>query len=138
MGSRFPGGYAFVLLDRIAKSGASNWLGLLLNIFLDAVFPPKCLVCSRLIKPANKSPGNERLPNAATEISDPFAESYRLLTSFCCLDCMSACAAISSPMCTCCGVPFKSRHIRIISAEIVLRDPKNSGWRGLPWLVINN
>ena len=99
-----------MLLDRIAKSETSNWPGLLLSIFLDAVFPPKCLVCSRLIKPANKSPGNERLPNDATEISDSFAESYRLLTSFCCLDCMSACAAISSPMCTCCGVPFKSRQ----------------------------
>lgn len=99
-----------MILDRTAKSGTSNWPGLLLNIFLDAVFPPKCLVCSRLFKPATRSIGSEWLPNAATEDTNSFAESYRLLTSFCCLDCVSAFAAISSPMCTCCGAPFKSRQ----------------------------
>jgi ComF family protein len=99
-----------VLLDRVTKSGPPNWPGSLLNIFLDAVFPPKCLVCSRLFKPATKRPGTERLPNAATEITDPFAESYRLLTSFCCSDCVNAWGAILPPMCTCCGVPFKSRE----------------------------
>ena len=97
-----------MLLDRAAKFGAPNWPGSLLNIFLDAVFPPKCLVCSRLFKPATKRPGIERLPNAATEITDLFPESYRLLTSFCCSDCVNALVAISPPMCTCCGVPLKN------------------------------
>ena len=110
MGSKFPGGQAFVLLDQLAKSGTSSWPGSLLKIFLDAVFPPKCLVCSHLFKPATKRFGIEQLPNAATEITDPFAESYRLLTFFCCSDCVCAFAAISSPMCTCCGIPIKSQQ----------------------------
>jgi ComF family protein len=81
-----------------------------LNIFLDAVFPPKCIVCNRLFKPTTKELGIGQLPNDATEITDLFAESYRLLTFFCCSDCVTAFAAISSPMCTCCGIPFKSRQ----------------------------
>jgi len=110
MSSKFPGGYAFVVLDGVVKSGTSNWPGSLLNIFLDAVFPSKCLVCDRLYKPVTKRARIERLPNDAAEVIDPFAESYRLLTSFCCSDCVTAFAAVSSPLCTCCGVPFKSRQ----------------------------
>ena len=98
-----------MLLDHVAKSGTSNWPVSLLNIFLDAIFPPKCLICSRLFKVSTERYGIEQLANTVTEITDPFAESYRLLTSFCCPDCMSAFAAISSPKCTCCGIPFKSR-----------------------------
>jgi ComF family protein len=99
-----------MIIDHFPKFGAPRWPGSLLNIFLDAVFPPKCLVCSRLFKPATKRPGNKRLPDAATEITDLFAKSYRLLTSFCCSECMNVFVPISSPMCTCCGAPFKSRQ----------------------------
>ena len=97
-------------LDRIAISAISNRPGSLLNIFLDAVFPPKCLVCSRLFKASRKSNGIQQAPDTAAEIIDPFAVSYRLLTSFCCPDCVSAFAVISSPKCTCCGIPFKNRQ----------------------------
>lgn len=99
-----------MMLDHVAKSGTSNWPGSLISVFLDAVFPPKCLVCSRLFKPATKSSGNALLPKDVVEIADLFAESYRLLTSFCCSDCVSTAAALTSPMCTCCGIPFKSRQ----------------------------
>ena len=99
-----------MILDHFAKFKAPRWSGSLLNIFLDAVFPPKCLVCSRLFKPAIKHPANERLPDVTTKITDLFAKSYRLLTSFCCQDCVNAFAAIPSPMCTCCGAPLKSRQ----------------------------
>ena len=96
--------------NHIAKSGTPNWPGSLLSIFLDVVFPPKCLVCSRLFKPATKSFGNKQLANDDVEITDPFAESCRLLTSFCCQDCVNALVAVTSPMCACCGIPFKSRQ----------------------------
>jgi ComF family protein len=99
-----------VLPYQLTKSGTSNWPGALVNIFLDAVFPPKCIVCNRLFKPTTKELGIEQLPNDATEITDLFAESYRLLAFFCCSDCVTAFAAISSPMCTCCGIPFKSQQ----------------------------
>jgi len=97
-------------LEPIAKSLTYNWAGALLNIVLDAIFPPKCLVCNRLFKPATKRFGKEQRPNGAIEITDPFAESYRLLTFFCCLHCINDFATISSPMCTCCGIPFKSQQ----------------------------
>ena len=99
-----------MMLDHVAKSGNSNWPGSLFSIFLDAVFPPKCLVCSRLFKPATKSSGTEQPANDDVEITDPSAESYRLLTAFCCSDCVNALVAVTSPMCTCCGIPFKSRQ----------------------------
>jgi ComF family protein len=99
-----------MMLDHFAKFKTPRWPGSLLNIFLDAVFPPKCLVCSRLFKTATKHPANERLPDVATEITGLVAESYRLLTSFCCSDCVNAFATVPSPMCTCCGAPLKSRQ----------------------------
>jgi ComF family protein len=99
-----------MMLNHFAKPGTSRWPESLLNIFLDALFPPKCLVCSRLFKPASKHPAGDRLPDATTGVADLFAESYRLLTSFCCSDCVNAFATIPSPMCTCCGVPLRSRQ----------------------------
>jgi ComF family protein len=99
-----------MIVDPFAKFGASRWPGPLLKIFLDAVFPPKCLVCSRLFKPNTRHPANERLPDVTAEIADLFVKSYRLLTSFCCSDCVNAFATIPSPMCTCCGAPLKSRQ----------------------------
>jgi len=141
-----------MIIDRFAKYGAFQWVAGLLSIFLDAVFPPQCLVCSRLFKPAAKSSGVNDHPHsgwlgfcrerrqktgapsalivagetgckapglenpikspsiAVAEISDPFLKSSNWLTAFCCSNCVSAPAAISSPMCTCCGVTFKSRQ----------------------------
>jgi ComF family protein len=99
-----------MIFDHFAEFGTSRWLGSLLSIFLDAVFPPKCLVCGRLFKPATKDPANERLADDTIEITDLFAKSYKLLTSFCCSDCVKAFATIPSPICTCCGAPFISRQ----------------------------
>lgn len=99
-----------MITDHFAKSGASHWPESLLSIFLDAVFPHKCLVCSRLFKPAGKKTRIEQGPGASAESAYLFAESCRLLAAFCCSDCLNAFAAVSSPMCTCCGIPFKSRQ----------------------------
>ena len=99
-------------LDRIAKPEIWNWPGSLLNIFLDAVFPPKCLVCSRLFKTSDQSRGMLPPPEPAAETAELFSESYRLLTSLCCSGCVGAIEAISSPKCSCCGIPFKSRRDR--------------------------
>lgn len=100
------------MLNRVVKFRTANWPGAFLNIFLDAVFPPKCLVCSRLFKPGTKSFRIEQLPNAPIEITASLSESYRLLTFCCCSDCLNAFDAISAPVCTCCGIPFKSQQDR--------------------------
>jgi ComF family protein len=97
-----------MILDHFAEFRTSRWTRSLLNIFLDAVFPPKCLVCSRLFKPGTRHPANEQVPDVTDELTALFAKSYRLLTSFCCSDCLKAFATIPSPICSCCGAPFKS------------------------------
>jgi ComF family protein len=99
-----------MILDHLAKFGTSHWPGSLLKIFLDAVFPPKCLVCSRLFKPVTRHPANELPADDTAEIADLFAKSHRLFTFFCCSDCVDAFATIPSPICSCCGAPFKSRQ----------------------------
>jgi ComF family protein len=99
-----------MILEHVAKYGAFHWALELQRIFLDAVFPPKCMVCSRLFKPPARSSEINRLPNPTAEITDPFPESCHLLTSFCCSNCLGAPEAISSPMCTCCGITFQSRQ----------------------------
>jgi ComF family protein len=99
-----------MIREHVAKYGAFHWAVALWRIFLDAVFPPKCMVCSRLFNPTAKSSEMNRLPNSAAEITDPFPESCHLLTSFCCSNCLSAPEAISSPMCTCCGITFQTRQ----------------------------
>jgi ComF family protein len=95
-----------VHLNRIFKSAAQNWAKPLLNSILDTIFPPKCLVCSRLFEPAGRKPSI----NAVTGFTDTFAQSHRLLTAYCCPDCIRAFMAISSPICSCCGIMFESRQ----------------------------
>jgi ComF family protein len=97
-----------VHLDRIMKHAAHDWARPFFNIILDTIFPAKCLVCSRLFEPADI----RRATNAAAEITDTFAESHRLLAAYCCPDCVRSFMAISSPLCSCCGIMFKSRQGR--------------------------
>lgn len=97
-------------VNRILKYAAHNWARPFFNILLDTVFPAKCLVCSRLFESAITRPEMGRSTNAATEITDTFAQPHRLLASYCCPECVNAFMAISSPICSCCGIMFKSRQ----------------------------
>jgi ComF family protein len=99
-----------VHLNRVLKYAAHGWARPFFNIILDTVFPAKCLICSRLFKPDGIRAGMGRPANAAAEITDTFAQSHRLLAAYCCPDCVSSFAAISSPICSCCGIMFKSRQ----------------------------
>ena len=99
-------------VNHILKYAAHDWARPFFNIILDAVFPAKCLVCSCLFEPANTNSGMGRSANAATEIIDTLAESYRLLASYCCSDCVSSFRDIASTICSCCGIMFKSRQGR--------------------------
>jgi len=97
-------------LNRVLKYAAHDWARPFFNIILDTIFPAKCLVCSRLFEPDVIRPGMGRSANAATEITEPFAQLHRLLAAYCCPDCVSSFTAISSPICCCCGIMFKSRQ----------------------------
>ena len=93
-------------VNRVLKYAAHDWARPFFNIILDTIFPARCLVCSRLFEPAII----RRATSAAAEITEPFAESHRLLAAYCCPDCVSSFMAISSPICSCCGIMFKSRQ----------------------------
>lgn len=68
------------------------WRGLK-TAFLEALFPPRCLVCRRFSDPA--SPG--RL--AAATVNGCFCEV-----------CQAGVKAVESPLCNACGIPFVSRR----------------------------
>jgi ComF family protein len=87
-------------------SAMANWAKAVLKVILDAVFPPKCLVCRRLFKPAD-APGSVHPANTAFTIMDTFSEFYELLSTSCCPDCLKGFMSIASPICECCGMMFK-------------------------------
>lgn len=77
------------------------------KILLDAVFPPKCLVCHRLFKPGVAGCSTDRTTDTLTADSDVLARSHRQLATLCCRDCAHALVAISKPICPCCGMVLK-------------------------------
>jgi ComF family protein len=91
------------------KSALNNWAKPVFKIILDAVFPAKCLVCSRLFKPP-AARGSVQPTRTAAKIMDTFTEFYQLLSTSCCPDCLKDFAAISLPICECCGIMFKGRE----------------------------
>ena len=80
-----------------------------LKIILDAVFPPKCLVCSRLFRPPDAS-GSFGPTHSRSEIMEPFIEFHQLLSASCCPDCLKGFVAVSPPICECCGTMFKGHE----------------------------
>lgn len=112
-------------LNRTLKYAAHNWARPFFNILLDMVFPAKCLVCRRLFNPDLTRTEMDRSTNAATEITDTFAESHRLIASYFCPDCVSSFMAISSPICSCCGIMFKSRQDHDHLCGDCITQPKN-------------
>lgn len=92
------------------KYAAHDWAGRLSKIILDTVFPPKCVVCNRLFKPAILVPETDRPINAKTDLIDPFPQVYQPPTAYCCPKCTNAFTSISAPLCSCCGIMFKSRE----------------------------
>ena len=106
LGGQTLKGHRCVHLNRILQSAANDWARPFLNIILDTIFPAKCLVCNRLFD----APGRRSSKNAAVEIIDTFAQAHRLLNAYCCPECVRSFTAVSSPICSCCGIMFKSRQ----------------------------
>jgi ComF family protein len=87
----------------------NNWLKPVSKIILDAIFPPKCVVCGRLFASA-AAPGSVQRNRVASESRDPFIEFYQLLSVFCCPDCLKGFVPVAAPICDCCGTMFKGRR----------------------------
>ena len=77
------------------------------KILTRTIFPPKCLVCKRFLKPPE---GNHGVLRAADLSSSLQLQVERLMSEHLCRDCIDGLIAVESPLCSCCGLPFESRH----------------------------
>jgi len=77
------------------------------------VFPPKCLACDRFFHPPDE---DTALVEADVGCKDnPASLSLqgqldRVLSVCLCQACIRGLAAVETPICDCCGIPFKSRQ----------------------------
>lgn len=95
---------------RTQNDAARHWARLLFKVILDTLFPPRCLVCSRFLKSAATKPGIVHPATAKTDTINISPDSDPLRSSYCCPECTGTFTAISAPLCSCCGVMFKSRQ----------------------------
>jgi ComF family protein len=78
----------------------SHWLLRIINASIDALFPVKCLGCGLFFRPQNVPKTRDK----------PDGIKYgRLLGYYLCARCTENIIPVQSPMCTCCGLMFKSR-----------------------------
>jgi len=78
------------------------------KILNETVFPPKCLVCSRFIQ-LPEAVYNGFSGEADLSLSVQIQVDL-LLSEFLCRNCLEGLVAVESPLCSCCGLPFESRH----------------------------
>jgi ComF family protein len=80
----------------------------LYKIVNDTVFPLKCLVCRTFIQPPEGDyTGFSREADLSLTVQ---IQVERLLSQYLCRDCIGGLVAVESPLCSCCGLPFESRH----------------------------
>ena len=80
----------------------------LYKIFTKTVFPPKCLVCKSFLKLPEDD--NDDFFEAAELSSSRLIPLERLMSEYLCRDCIDGLISVESPLCSCCGMPFESRH----------------------------
>ena len=91
----------------------SHLLNRLYQIIQETVFPPKCLVCANFFRipdqnrpkiAANSGPdGNTRALSVQAQLEISLATCL-------CANCLTELITVESPLCICCGIPFKSRQ----------------------------
>jgi len=78
------------------------------KIVNETVFPPKCLVCSSFIQsPEDDYNGVSGEVDVSLTVQ---IQVDQLLSEYLCRNCLEGLAAVESPLCSCCGLPFESRH----------------------------
>jgi ComF family protein len=80
----------------------------LYKILTRTIFPPKCLVCKRFLNPPEGD--NDGFPEAVDLSANLQMQVGRLMSEYLCRDCIDGLTAVESPLCSCCGMPFESRH----------------------------
>lgn len=77
------------------------------------VFPPKCLVCSRFFHPPDSDTGVVAQDVDCKKDPAPLSlqsQLDRLLSVCLCQTCIRGLVTVESPICDCCGLPFKGRQ----------------------------
>lgn len=92
---------------------ALNLFNRIYQTIQETVFPPKCLVCATFFRipdqnrqkiAANPGPdGNTRAVSVQTQLEISLA-------TYLCANCLTELITVESPLCICCGIPFKSRQ----------------------------
>lgn len=91
------------------------------------VFPAKCLVCDRFFQAPDVDAavvddgGCQKVPALLSLQS----QLDRLLSSCLCQGCIRGLIAVESPICDCCGLPFKSRSGADHRCSDCISEPKN-------------
>jgi len=91
----------------------SHLLNRFYQIIQEAVFPPRCLVCATFFRIPDQSrkgisagPGPEGHARSSS-VQDQVEIS---LAAYLCPNCLAELVRVESPLCICCGIPFKSRQ----------------------------
>ncbi len=86
--------------------GAPDGLRRLWRSLADALLPVRCAACRSFIRPEPTG------PNAAglCEQGGAFSAATRILSTVVCPTCLNGFTPVETPVCTSCGLPFKSRE----------------------------
>ncbi len=98
--------------------------------FINAVFPCKCQSCGSFFKPDQGAAINSISNTAGRDslLSGPAQTSFRILTGqFLCSPCAHDFQSVESPMCTTCGIMFKSRKADDHPCGECIDSPKTYG-----------
>jgi ComF family protein len=83
------------------------------QIFQEAVFPPKCLVCAAFFRIPDQSPRGISAKAGPDGQARPLSGPAQLaisLATYLCPHCLAELITVESPLCICCGIPFKGRQ----------------------------
>ena len=91
----------------------SHLLNRFYQIVQETVFPPKCLVCRNFFRIPDQNRQKITTNSGPDGNTRPFSVQTQLeisLATYLCANCLTELITVESPLCICCGIPFKSRQ----------------------------
>ncbi|UCF91774.1 MAG: ComF family protein [Desulfobacterales bacterium] len=104
-----------------------RWLGRISTAVQEAFFPAKCVVCGGFFHPPPRSEDDfwrTTVEHSAFSALGSRVELYRLFAPFLCRECARQIITVESPICSSCGIMFKSREGQDHLCEECIRTPK--------------
>ena len=104
-----------------------NVISKIYKIVYEAAFPPKCLVCGNFmhapLAACSSFAGKSQIENRAWRLAVQTQIEW-WLADYLCSYCIQGLAAVESPLCNCCGLPFRSSQGEDHLCSDCLRAPK--------------